>query len=267
MLTNKLVRVGGRRDAYSQRGRAIMRDRAEGYGRPGPRAVMRDRGRIMRDVNPRGPSNNVMGPAQILTQFGWIGPAMATMGNTARWACSLNPDNEVIAGPAYPLESMATSPAALVNAAMIACAGQAGKTITTALWPAVAAATTLDLAGNTVTAFGARVKIANSITNFKFASYEIQFAMGATVLSYIIVEVTSLPVDIIILGINNNAGKATVVGAATPAVIFPYSAVPGAVGNINAASMVTGDLLYAETLNMRDIGNLYDAVEQGAILI
>jgi len=247
-----------RMDGYSGKGRTIMRDGVRPFR--GPRSVMRD-------VAPRGPSNNVLGPASALTQFGWIGPAMATLGNSARWAISLNPDNEVIAGPGYPLETQAQTPGAIVNAAVIAVAGASGKTITTSTWPAVPAATTLDLSANTTLAFGARVKISNSTTNFKFGSYELIFATGVTALSYVIVEVTSLPVDVVILAINNNAGKATIVGAVSPAVIFPYSAVPGAIGNINAGALVTGDFLYAETLNMRDIGNIYDALQAGAILI
>jgi len=248
--------------------RAVMRDGRNG-ALLGPRSIMRDGNfpPLRYDRTPMGPSLNTMGPRIALTQFGWIGAAIGTMGNTSRWACSLNPDNEVIAAQTYPLEGLFTTPAALLNAANIACAGSSGKTIATAQWPAVAAATTLTLTANTSVAFGARVKISNSVTNFKFGTYEIQLATGATVLSYVFVQVTSLPVDIVILAINNNAGKATVVGDSAPAVIFPYSAVAGAIGNSNAGSMVAGDFLYAETLNMRDIGNIYDAVQHGAILL
>lgn len=248
-----------RRD-YATGARSLMRDASRRTGRPGAR-------QIMRDITPRGPSNNAMGVRSALTQFGWIGPAIGMMGNSARWACSLNPDNEVIAASGYPLETLATTPSALLNASMIACAGSAGKTITTALWPAVPAATTLDLTANTSIAFGARVKLSASITNFAFGTYEIQLAQGVTVLSYIFITVVSLPVDIIILAINDNAGKATIVGDNAPAVIFPYSIVPGAIGNANAGSMNSSTVLYAETINMRDIGNIWDAVEHGAVRI
>lgn len=255
--------------------RLVMRDRV-GMGRPGTRAIMRDNvmynrrvpGRSMRDATPLTSPSNSIGQQQSLTQFGWIGPAIGTLGNTSRWSCSLNPDNEIVAAQGYPLATLATTPAALLNAAMIAVAGSAGKTATSAVWDvATPAAVSLDLTINTTIAFGARVKISNSINDFTFATYEIQLAQDTTVLSYIWVEVTSLPVDIIILAINFNAGQATIVGDSSPHVIFPYSTTPGDIGNLNAASFQAADVLYAETLNMRDIGNIYDAVQSGAIIL
>jgi hypothetical protein len=227
----------------------------------------RDNGRMRRDVVAGAPtrSNNILTEQQLLAQFGWIGPAMAIMGSSQRWACSLNPDNEVIAAQSYPLETMAQTPAALLNQANIACAGSAGKTLTSGVW--ATAALSLPLTANTTTAFGARVRISNAPTVLKFGMYEIQFAITATVISYILVQVVSLPIDIVILGINNNAGKATIVPNTAPNVIIPYSATPGAIGNMNAGSLNAGDVITAETLNMRDIGNIWGAIEEGAIVI
>lgn len=232
-----------------------------------PRVIMRDRRKMMRDANPAAAnqSGNRLGPAASLRAFGWIGPALSVMGNTARWAYSLNPDNDIVAAPTYPLESMATTPAALLNACAIAVAGASGKTAASGVW--ATAALTLTLTANTTNAFGAFVRISNSTTNFKYGTYEIQFAIGATVISSVWVQVTSLPCEVVILGINNNAGKGTIVGNATPTVIFPYSATAGAIGNLNAGALTTSDVLYAETLNMRDIGNIVNAVGQGAILL
>lgn len=231
------------------------------------RRWMRDKRR--RDVTPSTTASpNAITPSQAMTQFGWIGPVISAMGDTARWAVSLNPDNMVVSGQGYPLETLATSPGALLNACEIACQGAAGKTATAGVW----AAATLDLAltANTSNAFGAYIRISNSITSFKFATYELMFATGATVasaISYVWVNVTTLPCEIVILGINNAAGKATIVPNTTPNVVVPYSAVAGAIGNINAGSFAAGDVIYAETLNMRDIGNIVDAVEGGAILL
>jgi hypothetical protein len=231
------------------------------------RRLARD-GARMRDAAP-GQRNGVnrITPRAQLSQFGWIGPALSQMGNTSRWAVSMNPDNEIVAANGYPLETLATTPTALLNACYIACQGQAGKTYATIAQPGTPAAATLTLTANTANAFGARVRISNAITAYKYATYEIQFATGTTVLSYILVQVVSLPCDIIILGISNNAGKANVIGNTAPAVIFPFSATAGAIGNLNYGSMAAGDVLYAETLNMRDIGNIVDAEQNGAILI
>lgn len=77
-----------------------------------PRLIARDMKR-RRDANKAGPasSGNQLTRAAGLRQFGWIGPAISFMGNTARWAYSLNPDNDIIVAPGYPLEAMSTSPA------------------------------------------------------------------------------------------------------------------------------------------------------------
>jgi len=233
-----------------------------------PRMIMRD-ARRMRDASQASPqtSGNRITPGQALRQFGWIAPALTEMGNSARWAYSLNPDNDVVAAPGYPLESLATSPAALINAASIAVAGSSQKIAASAAWPAVPAAVTLDIsAGATNTVFGAFIRLSNSTQVFKYGTYEVQIAIGATVVSYVYIQVASLPCEVVVLTINNNAGKATVIGDNNPQVIFPYSAAPG-VGNLNAGAMNAGDVLYAEGLNMRDIGNIVNATEQGAILL
>lgn len=233
------------------------------------RMIMRDhrRARRMRDALVAKGSANRISPTESLTQFGWIGPALSVMGNTARWAYSLNPDNDVIAATGYPLETLATSPGSLVNQCEIAVAGDSGKTYSASAWPTTPAAVTLTLTANTARAFGAFVRISNSTTNFKYGTYEIQLATGTTVLSYVLVQVVSLPIELVILAISNNAGKATIIADTAPAIIFPYSVTAGAPGNVNAGSFVSGDVLYAETLNMRDIGNIVDAVDNGAILI
>lgn len=230
-----------------------------------PRTLMRDR--RMRDANQAPPtrSGNQIGPAQSLRAFGWIGPALSVMGNTARWAYSLNPDNDIVAANTYPLESMATTPASLLNACAIAVAGASTKTAASAAWSATPAA--ISLALGTASVFGAFVRISNSTQSFKYGTYEIQLTNNGAVLSYVYVQVASLPCEVVILAINNNAGKATIIGDPTPTVVFPYSTTSGAIGNLNAGAFGTGDVVYAETLNMRDIGNVVDAVDQGAILL
>lgn len=258
-------RTGMRRDnrGYAAGPRSLMRDSKIG------RIIRRDRPSMRRDVvaNSQQTSKNQLTTSQLMQQFGWIGPAMAIMGSSQRWACSLNEDNEIIAAQGFPLETQAETPAALVNAAYIACQGSAGKTFASGSLPGTPATFDLALTANTTVAFGARVRISNAPTVLKFGMYEIQFAIGSNVVSYIIVQAVSLPIDVVILSINNNAGKATLVPNPTPTVIIPYSATAGAVGNLNAGSLTATDVVTAETLNMRDIGNIWSAVENGAIII
>jgi hypothetical protein len=237
---------------------AMMRDNRQG------RALRRyDTASIAQTT---GQGNSLAPPAN-LAQFGWMATAISDMGNTQRWAASLNPDNIIVAANTYPLETLYTTPVSLLNACMIACAGAAGKTYAAATWPAQGTATPvpLTLTANTTTAFGAYVRISNALTTFKFASYEIQFGISGTVYSSILVEVTSLPVEIIILSISNAAGKATVIADNAPVVTFPSNATSGNTGNVNYGSLAVGDVLYAETLNMRDIGQLVGAVQAGQI--
>jgi hypothetical protein len=231
----------------------------------GPRTM-----RQARDASTASPSSsgNVLGRRQQLRQFGWIGPTLSECGATARYALSLNPDNDVIIANTYPLECLSTSPASLINACMLAVQGDSGKTYASYIATATQATTnqTIDLTTNTKNAFGAFVRISNSTTNFGYGTYEIQLANNATVMSSILIQVTSLPVEVIILAISNNAGKGSVTQDPAPKIIIPFSNSAG-VGNLNYNTVKTADIFYAETLNMRDIGNVVDAMQQGAILI
>jgi len=238
------------------------------------REIMRDQGsvrsRSMRDTSPAGrnASHNRITPAQSLRQFGWLAPALSNMAGQGRWAYSLNPDNDVIAGTGMPLEGMSTTPNALVNACEIAVAGASGKNFGSFAWPASPAAGTITLTTNlNATLFGVLVRISNSTNLFKFGTYEIQLENNGVVTGYVLIQAATLPVEVVILSINNNAGKGVVVPNPTPSVVIPYSATPGAIGNLNAGSFGTGDVIYAESLNMRDLGNIANAVDNGAILL
>jgi hypothetical protein len=252
------------------------------FNQPGRRIARDYRGvnRRARDVLPalQTTSGNALPAPSPLSQFGWIGQAIGDMGNTQRWADSDNTDNEIIAGGSYPLETLATSPAALLNASLIACAGQAQKNfgaITGLTTTATVATNSITLYSATVptTVFGVRIRISNSLTNFKFATYELQLWNGVpTALSsltgaasYIYITVASLPVDIIMLNIANAAGKATIIGNSAPVVLVPYSTTAGSAGYVNAGSVAITDVFYAETLNMRDIGNIAGAISAGQI--
>jgi hypothetical protein len=216
-------------------------------------------------ANPNSP--NVLSRTQQQRQFGWIAPVLSAMGTTSRWAMSLNPDNQIVVDNNAPLEGVFETAEALYNAAALAVQGASGKTKASASWPVAPATQTLTLTANTTAAFGVYVRISDTVNNFKFGSYEIQLLSTGVVTGYVTMVVTSLPAELIILSISNNVGRAAVVPNLSPSVVFPYSAVSGATGNVNAGSMNAGNALYAETLNMRDIGNIVGAIQQGVILL
>jgi hypothetical protein len=191
-------------------------------------------------------------------KFGWIGPTFTRMANSRRWAWSLNPANQIIiAGTAIlsqPLMMVHNSPADVLNAARLAVQGDSVKIIAQALWPVVPADTSLTLTGSKV--FGVRVRVSNSVLNFKYAAVNIRLLDAATLRGEIWVQVNQLPLDVIIFAVTSANGLASIVPITSPVITFLLA---------NNAGLVSGDALYAESLNMRDIGDIPNAGAQCAI--
>lgn len=194
-------------------------------------------------VNGQGFFPNRLGPKNLQYKFGWIGPAITKLGNTRRWNIAQNPANQIFIEPGKPVETLYNSPHELLAAARLAVAGNAAKIWQQAPW--AAADLSLTLTGATV--FGVRIRITNSVLNYKFGAVKIGILSGATVLSTITVLSSQLPVDLIALTINDAAGRATVVGVANPIVRFLLA---------DNTALVAGDQLYAESLTARDIGDI-----------
>jgi hypothetical protein len=176
---------------------------------------------------------------------GWVVPELSKMALSKRWVRSL--DNE---SPIYvstgPTLLGTEGPVELVNACKTAIAGSGTKNSQDGVW----ADTDLSLDLGTNKSFGVLVRITNSPNLFKFGSYEIELLDNATSLGVIKVRANSVPLDIIILGISNVAGVASVIPVAQPIVKFTDS---------TNNSLAAGDVLYAETLNQRDLGKIENA--------
>lgn len=198
---------------------------------------------------------NTLGADDPISKFGWIGKALSVMGNTRRWAVSLNPSNQIIINQSFPLMMVHDSPVEVLNACRIAVQGEGAKTINQSLAPSPAANFTVS--AGTKKVFGVRVRISNSVLNFKFGTYNIQLLDGAVLLGQVFVVVKELPLDIVMLGISNVSGQATIIPIAVPNVTMNSAD--------NPALVAGSDVVHAESLNMRDIGNIPNAERAGAI--
>jgi len=229
--------------------------------------LMRIPRRFARDATNNNPNSpNRLSRTDQNRQFGWIAPVLSSLGTTSRWVVSLNPDNQIEIGGAYPLEGVWDDPNMLYNACAIAVQGNTTKVQLAATYATAAVTLNLGSAGTT-NAFGAYIKIMNSPLNSKFGTYELQIQNGATVLGYFTVITHSMPIELIVLSIANNVGKANVVANTGIQIVAPYSVTVGAIGNLNANNLLVTDTIYAETLNMRDIGDIVRAIGRGAILV
>lgn len=181
-------------------------------------------------------------------KFGWLGRAITQMGNTKRWAVAKHPDNQILVGSGaaasnQPLLTIYNSPDAYLNAARVAVQGDATKIVQQALW----AAANLQLTLTGAKVFAVRVRITNSELNFKFATYNIRVLDGANLRAQVLVHSGVIPVDLIISAISPGVGQASIVPITNPIVEFLLADNPG---------LVTGDAIMAESLNMRDIGDI-----------
>lgn len=197
---------------------------------------------------------NALGAAKPNTKFGWLGPIFTKMANDRRWLYSFNERNQIVVTNPFPLATLHERPNDFLNAGRIAVAGNATKFLGKAAWPAVPADTSITLTGAVV--FGLRVRISNNINTFKFASYNIQVLSGATVIADFDVQTNQLPLDVIVLTTTSANGLASIIGVTTPIVRFLLATNPG---------LASGDFLYCESLNMRDIGNIPNAEQACAI--
>jgi hypothetical protein len=175
---------------------------------------------------------------------------LAVMASQSRFAMSLDPENSIFVGPTDPLMLSYPSVSQLLLACQLAVQGDATKVDNMALWPAQGVPTNLTVAAGLARVFGIRVRVSNSVLNFKFGTYRIQMVSAASgvpvVQSTVNVVVRKLPIDIIILSISNAAGIATVVPNEDPGVRL--------LAADNPALVPTSDVIYVEGLNQRDLG-------------
>jgi hypothetical protein len=175
---------------------------------------------------------------------GWLGPAVTYMANNRKFAMSLSRDNQVFLPGTQPINLAHGTPIELARAMAIAVQGRGNLTDAGALW--AAADLTLNLAGTT--AFGVVVRFLNSYLNFKFGVYEIVVLNNAIEQSRIKVKIARIPAEFIILSIQNNNGTASVVPNQIPTVQF--------IAANNPFLVNASDGLYAQSLNMKDLGDV-----------
>jgi len=173
---------------------------------------------------------------------GWMAAVLTQMANKRTWALAVSKATEIVITQGFPLYIMAARGADLIAQCKTAAQGSATKAISPTLAPNPLADITINL-GN-VKSYGVRVKIADSLTGFKFGTYNVQLLDGATVLGDVFVRAASNVADFVMLGISNAGGQASIISIANPQVKI-----------INAnSSLVIGNSITAETLNERDLG-------------
>jgi hypothetical protein len=107
-----------------------------------------------------------------------------------------------------------------------------------------------------IPSFGLRIGLTNNITAFKFAVYKIQVLDAAVVQTEFWVKAPRIPVDLIVLSVNNANGKMSIVQNASPVVKVVFADTP---------ALTAGDTLSVATLTMRDLGVPPNAVSIGGI--
>jgi len=190
-------------------------------------------------------AGNQLGAAAKDATFGYLAPLLTAMANTRRWAVATRPENVVIVNQAYPVQLLAMNPVELLNNVRIAAQGSAVKAVAQNLMPAAGADLTLNL-GN-IKSFGVRVRITDSPLNFKFGAYTITLNDGASAIAQVYLLGSKLPADVVILGISNAGGQATVVPILNPQVVITGSA-------SGSATVSSSTNIFVETLNLRDLG-------------
>jgi hypothetical protein len=197
----------------------------------------------MQTNDPTRVPNSISRKADPFNKFGWLGPVIESLGNTKRWTISMNQANNVIVAPTFPLTTVHESPAAVLDACRIAVQGAGTKALNSATVPSTPADTTFPLATRS---FGARVRISNSPLNFKFGNYTVNITdtAGGGQIADVIAIANKMSVDFVVLFVSNVAGLASVIG--TNGFTITYT--------LAGSSMAAGDVLYAESLNMRDLG-------------
>lgn len=179
--------------------------------------------------------------------WGWLNEALQELGEKQRWVWAPTTGNRVtVIGTSMPLFTTWTDPFELLQQARLAISGIGSKVIKQTKWPTPAADTTLDLSATK--AFGVRVRITNNQTTFKYGAYQIELLDNATTISTVLLEGIKAPAEVIIMNTSNVAGKASIIRNDQPKVKF--------VAADNPSLVADSDILIAETLNMRDIGDL-----------
>lgn len=174
--------------------------------------------------------------------IGWMQNIILSAAEARAIAYPISSRTEIIVAQGYPIYLTASSGNQIIAACKIAAQGSGNKAVATALMASPPVDTTLDL--TTIQSFGVRVKIADSLNNFKYGIYDVQLLDGATVLSEVFVRAATNVVDFIMFGISNIGSQASIKPIAHPEVKVLAA----------SSSLAAGNSFTAETLNERDLG-------------
>jgi len=179
------------------------------------------------------------------------------MAAQSRFAISLDPENQVFVNSTDPLLLAYPDPYQLLTACQLAVQGDATKAFNQIVVASPVVNVTLAVSTGTKV-FGLKIRITDSVLNFKFGTYQIQFIDAAStapvVRATFNVIARKLPVEVVCLSISNAAGLATIVPS-TDAGIRVLAA-------SNTALTPAQDALYVETLNQRDLGYISNLTPQ-----
>lgn len=189
---------------------------------------------------------NIIGSAAATSSFGYLGPCLTRMANDRRWALPQLDENSVVVNQAYPLQLLQQTPLELLNAVRINAQGSSVKAYEQITMPAGGADATVNL-GN-VRCFGVRVRITDSPLQFKFGAYILTLRDGTTPIGEVAFLANKVPAEIIMLGISNAGGQATAATIANPQIVIT--------GETNGSATTDTTVVWAETLNLRDLGTV-----------
>jgi hypothetical protein len=167
----------------------------------------------------------------------------------------MHPENQIVIPSTMPILLAHDSPVSLLNACLVAVQGQGAKFFGQQLVPTPLADFTISLAGTTV--FGTLVRLSNSYLNFKFGAYRAQLLNNGVLTTEVVIKVARIPCEFIMLNISNINGVGSVVPNAIPQVRF--------LNADNPAFVAASDVVYCETLNMKDIGDVPNVNQGGAL--
>jgi hypothetical protein len=175
--------------------------------------------------------------------IGWLAPVLQVMGKNRLWAMPLSDGTSLVPVQGQPLFLKQDNAQDLYGACKTAVAGRGDKEFSLTTQVAVPVDQVLNF---TQPAFGLRVKLSNSPLNWKYSRYDLQIGDAAVAQGRLMARSASMPVDLVMFGISNTGGQASVIRLATPRLTLTAA----------SSGTVLGDVTDAETLNERDLNSL-----------
>lgn len=176
-----------------------------------------------------------------LVALGWMGRSIVEMAQNRSWVTSIGEGCDVFPTQGYPRFSMHATPLDYLSQAKLVVQGEGRKDFV----QATADGTNATVINLTRRSTGVRIKISDSAINFRNGTFDITLGDAAVALGQVFLKANRPSVEIVMLGISNTGGQASILGIATPRVTVA-----------NSGSTPSTTLISAETINMYDLGAL-----------